>query len=564
MRRSKWFAVLTSATVLSLLVTACSGSKTTDKTDPNQTNTDQAANSPVDGGTLTWGTFSDITTLNPIYIDETGSQEIAHLIFAFLYDLDAKGNAEANDWTIAAELPKISADGLKYTVKIKTNAKWSDNTPITADDVIFTFKAQANPDAASPQIAVFDKIKDVKAVSQDTVEFELKEPYAPLITEAFVSPIIPAAAFKGIDPKEYKKVPFGTDPAKTITSGPWKWSEWVQKQHVKLDRNTNYWSKKANIETIIYKIYADQNTEVQGMLSGDVDLAELIPVASLPTVQNKKEIKLIEQAGPIYDYLGFNFKGENFPSGVSPFAGIKTRQALAHALNRQGMVDSVLKGHGVLLNGPFLPGSWSDAGTAINYAYDPAKAKALLAEDGWKAGSDGTLEKDGKKFEFKLQFNTGNKRRESVGAIIQQNLKDVGIKVELEPLDFSAWIENNVTPGKYQAVLLGWNLDVDPNAESIFSSKYFPPAGQNSGWYKNEKVDKLWADGYKQADQAKRRQIYADLAKEITTDLPYVFLYQQNKNVAVRDRVQFKDTDKPILTLPYGHIYHIQNWWVTK
>ena len=111
------------------------------------------------------------------------------------------------------------------------------------------------------------------------------------------------------------------------------------------------------------------------------------------------------------------------------------------------------------MNSPFLPGSWADPGAeAVNYAYDAEKAKSLLAEDGWVAGKDGILVKDGHRFSFELQFNAGNSRREQVAAVIQQNLKDVGIEVTPKGIDFATWIDQNITPGKFPAMLLSWSL----------------------------------------------------------------------------------------------------------
>jgi peptide/nickel transport system substrate-binding protein len=559
----KWSIVTAGALALSLVLSACGKSTTTPTPTPTPGTVAPAdTGKPVDGGSLTWATTSDITTLNPLFIDDTTSQNLANILYAGLLNLDTKGQPVADEGALAAELPTISADGLTYTIKLKTTPKWSDGQPVNADDVVFTLNTWKNPDVGAPGISSYDKVDTVKKLNDTTVEIKMKEVYAPFIYTLGTA-VLPAHILKDVPPKDLQKHKYGTDPATFVSNGPYKWASWTQKQQHTLEADPNYWgTKKPHIKTIVYKMYADQNTELQALVKGEIDLMEAIPVASLDAATGKPDIKLLEGAGPVYDYFGFNFNKDNWPDGFVPFAGQKTREALAHAINRQGMVDSVLKKHGTLLNGPFLPGSWADAGTATNYEYSVDKAKALLADDGWKPGPDGILVKDGHKFQFKLQFNTGNKRRESVGAVIQQNLKDVGIQVDLEPIDFSAWIKANVTPGKYQSVLLGWALGVDPDAESIFSSKYFPPAGQNSGWYKNDKTDQYWVDGYKVTDPAKRKEVYGKLATEMTKDLPYVFLYQQNIIEGIRSRVRFAEGDKPQLALPYGTVYHIDQWWV--
>ncbi|HWI53993.1 MAG TPA: ABC transporter substrate-binding protein [Symbiobacteriaceae bacterium] len=561
----KWMALTLAIVMATALFTGCS--KGTTKETPTTTTPPVATvdpNKPVDGGTLTVGTFSDIVTVNPIMIDDTSSADVASFLFAQLYDVNGKGEVIVSPWSIAKEPFTVSADKKSYTVKIRTDAKWSDGKPITADDVVFTYKTLSNEAVGSPGYSSYAQIADVKANGADTVVITLKDVDS-RFEYSLTANIVPAASFKDVKPEDIAKSKFGTDLKLTVTSGPYTWAEWTEKQYIKLKKNPNYWGQKPHIDEIVFKIYADQNTEVQALMKGEIDFLETVPVAQLDALKGVQGIQIYEDAGPVYDYVAFNFGKDNWPGGFVPFTGAKTRQAINYALNRKGMVDSVLKGHGTLLNGPFLASGWAASPeVTAKWEFDVAKAKALLAEDGWKAGADGILVKDGHKFEFELMTNAGNKRRESYAAIIQQNLADVGIKVNIKTLDFSAMIPNNVTPGKYQALLLGWQLGLDPDAESIFSSKFYPPAGQNSGWYKNEKTDALWEKGYKVTSRAERKAVYADILKEFANDPPYVFLASQNLMTAYNQRVKWAKEDAPVQAIPYGYFYHVLNWWVTK
>lgn len=573
----KWLSLIVILALVGVMFAGCSksnsgGGNTNESTNTatgttnTSTTTEPAApaNEPVDGGTLTISSFSDIVTVNPLFIQDTASGDAQYFIFANIYDFDRQGNVAVEPWSLAAELPQISADGKEYVVKLKNTAKWSDGQPVTAQDVKFTFDTVKNPDVGAPGISTVDKVDKIEVVDDYTVKFTMKQVYAPFLN-VLVTSVVPHHILKDVNPKELQTHPYGTDPAKTVTNGPWKWTEWKQKQYLSFDADPNYWGeKKPHIAKVVYKIYADQNTEVQALIKGDVDITQAIPVTQVEAVKKNKEINVVLEPGPQYEYLGFNFKADNWPDKFVPFAGQKTRQAIAYALNRQGMVDNVLKGTGKLMNAPFLPGSWADPGDAVvNYEYNIEQAKKLLAEDGWVAGQDGILTKDGHRFSFELQYNSGNSRREQVSAIIQQNLKDVGIEVKPKGIDFAAWVEQNLTPGKYQAILLAWSLNnPDPDGESTFSSKYFPPNGQNSGFYKNEKLDQLWVDGYSTVDQEERKKVYAEVGKEISTDLPYVFLYQYGLPEGLGPRVQYEEADAPEPTLPYGYFFHIINWWV--
>ncbi|WP_339278787.1 ABC transporter substrate-binding protein [Paenibacillus sp. FSL W8-1187] len=574
----KWKAMIASLSVMGVIAAGCgnndNGTNTAGNTNTPATNTaNEGAASPapsaepsgpVKGGTLTIGTFSDIVNANPIYIADTSSGDAAYFMFSNLLDYDAGGNVVAEPWSLLEALPEISADSLTYTLKLKANAKWSDGQPVTADDIAFTFNTIKDPAAAAPGISTFDKVDKVEVIDPQTAKITMKTVYAPFLN-ALVTNVVPSHILKDVPAAELQSNPYGTDPAKTVTNGPWKWTEWNQKQYLSFEKDANYWAKDVNdvnIDKIIYKIYADQNTTVQAAIKGDVDMVGGIPVTQVEAVKAKENLTVELEPGPLYEYMSFNFNKMNWGGKESPFTGEKTRQAIAYAINRQGVLENILKGTGKALNAPFLPGTWADPGSdAVNYDYNVEKAKQLLAEDGWKdSNNDGTVDKDGFEFKFELQYNSGNSRREAVSAVIQQNLADIGIGVTTKGIDFSSWIEQNITPGKYQAALQAWSLNSpDPDSESIFSSKYFPPNGQNSGWYKNETLDKLWVDGYSTTDQEKRKEIYKQVAQQISTNLPYVFLYQYGTPSVYNKRVVFGDA-KPVPALAYGEYFGINKW----
>jgi peptide/nickel transport system substrate-binding protein len=555
--------MVSAATVLS----ACSKpAETQNNTGSNtQAPTKQDANTPRDGGSLVIGAFSDIKTLNPLYVNDTASGDVANLLYASLYDWSRGFDLEVNERTIAAELPKVSADGLTYTIKIKTGMKWSDGKPLTIDDVLWTYQIIRTKEAGITGIDAFEDVKEIKKVDDTTFTITLNKIDARFIYNLNITPA-PAHILKDVKPEELEKHAFGHDPKATVTSGPYVWKEYSPKQFNVVERNPNYWAKKANIQTITFKQYADQNTEIQALAAGEVDFVSGIPVATLPAIQGKPGIKIFEGLGQSYDYLMFNFKDSAFPQGKSPFKGAKTRQAIGHAINRKEMIDSVLQGHGVILNAPFLPSSFAYDNKFQGFAYDVEKAKQLLAEDGWKPGPDGILVKDGIKFEFDLITNTGNKRRESYIAIIQENLSKVGIKVNLKPTDFQAITGDITKKGQFQALLLGWSLtSPDPDKEGLFGSDKLPPGGQNYGSYSNKVVDQLWKDGYSTTDKAKRKEIYAKILEEMEKDPAYIYLGLQNILIGYKEnKVKWADKDKPEPAVSYGAYYHIADWWVAE
>lgn len=218
LKRMNWWSVLLIVSLVGILFTGCSTNNNaststppatennTNKENDTQTEAPPAADQPVDGGTITLSTFSDIVSLNPVFINDTSSGDVAQFLFAKLYDLNREGNVTAEPWSLAAEAPKVSEDGKTYTVKLKDSAKWSDGQPVTADDIIFTIDTIRNPEAGAPGISLMDKVDKIEKVDDKTVSITLKQIYAPF-QYSLVVELIPAHVLKDIPVTELQKMP---------------------------------------------------------------------------------------------------------------------------------------------------------------------------------------------------------------------------------------------------------------------------------------------------------------------------------------------------------------------
>ncbi|WP_026962888.1 ABC transporter substrate-binding protein [Alicyclobacillus herbarius] len=528
--------------------------------------TPPASSKPVSGGTLTYGSISDITTLNPLYMTDTASQDAATFIFAPLYDFNRSGERVVEPWDLAAAPLTISDDGKTYTVKLKPDAKWSDGRPLTAEDVIFTIKEILNPDVGSPLYTEFDKVQSLKAVDKHTVRITLKQVYAPFADYLATLTPLPEHVLQDVSAVDLRSYAYGTNPDKTVTDGPWVWKTWKPKQYVEFERNPNYWGPRPHIQKIVDKVYSNENALTQAFMQGDVDIDAAIPFDQLPTVKKQANLRVFTKPGPHYEFLAFNFDAHNFPGDFDPFSDPRTRQAIYYALNRKAMVQGLLNGAGTVINSPFLPNTWYDVDDqATQFHYNRAKAKQLLKAAGWEKGKDGILVKDGHRFTFTLQYDAGNTRRAAEAVIIQHELKAVGIQVKTQAVDFSNWVDQDLNAGKFQAALLAWTLNTpDPDQASIFSSMYFPPNGDNMGWYKNPQTDALWEAGNDTVDAQQRKQIYAQIARDFSQDPPYVFLFQYGAPAGYSAQVHWQSGDAPEPGLAEGYFYHIENWWVSN
>jgi peptide/nickel transport system substrate-binding protein len=223
------------------------------------------------------------------------------------------------------------------------------------------------------------------------------------------------------------------------------------------------------------------------------------------------------------------------------------------------MIDIVLLGLGQEATGPYKPGTWAYNPQVKRYPYDPARARALLAEAGW-SGTDkeGFLLKDGRRFSFTLMTNQGNKTRGKCAEVIQKNLRAVGIDVQIRIVEWAAFLKEYVNPRKFDAVILGWTIPPDPDAFDVWHSSKIGPAELNHVSFKNAEADALIEKGRRTFNQEERRKAYARFQEILAEEQPYVFLYVPDALPIVAARF------RGIVPAPAGISYNFIRWWVPK
>jgi peptide/nickel transport system substrate-binding protein len=288
--------------------------------------------------------------------------------------------------------------------------------------------------------------------------------------------------------------------------------------------------------------------------SGGIDSMNLTPLQYTRQTETEEFRKLYKR----YRYTAFNYTYLGFRLSHPFFANRKVRQAIAHAVNKKELVEGVLFGLGQEAIGPYKPGTWVYNSNVPKFPYDPAKAKELLAEAGWRPGGDGTLEKGGNKFQFTVLTNAGNESRAKAAAILQQNLAAVGIQMEIRTVEWAAFINEFVDKRKFDAVILGWSVTPDPDQYDIWSSKKTGPKELNFVGFSNPEVDRLLEDGRRTFDIEKRRMAYFRIQEILAEELPYVFLYVPDSLPTVHGRFH------GIEPAPIGISYNFIKWFVPK
>jgi peptide/nickel transport system substrate-binding protein len=209
---------------------------------------------------------------------------------------------------------------------------------------------------------------------------------------------------------------------------------------------------------------------------------------------------------------------------VAPFTDVKVRRALNHAIDVPSMIKEVLQGYASQATGQFSPSSWAYDPSVKPYAYDPARAKALLAEAGFKPGADGILVKDGKPFTFTIRHDVANQTVKDTAVIVQEYLKRVGVDARLEPLDWPTFVKK-LFASEFEGIVVNWtnHHDPDPFAYTIWHSSQWK--GRNFAHYKNPRVDELLEQARRTGTPAERKKAYGEFSKTLMEDAPYVFLY---------------------------------------
>ena len=503
---------------------------------------------PVSGDNIINASIAEPSILNPVLASDSASFDIIDLVFNGLlkYDKDIKLTGDlAESWEVAA-------DNLTITFHLRQNVKWHDGFPFTSEDVVFTYQKLIDPGIKTPFSSNFKLVSEVLAPDPYTVVVKYKEAFAPAL-ESWGMGILPKHVFGSMSAEEFNKSDFNRFP---IGTGPYKFKEWHSGQNIVLEANPDYFEGRPFIDKYVYQIIPDQAVQMLSLKTHNVDMMSLTPdmyVKDAAADDFNREFNKFRYPSFSYTYMGYNLNNPLFKDSRW------TRQALSFAINRQEIIDGVLQSMGTVCTGPFPNRSWAYNPDVKPFPYDPDRARKMLAGIGWKdTNNDGYLEKNGRKFEFTIMTNQGNKERELAATIIQEQLKKIGVKVNVRILEWSTLIHQYIDKKNFDAVLLGWNMTPDPDCYDIWNSEKTKEGEYNFISYKNPEVDILLTLGRKTFDLEERKKTYYKIHALIAEDQPYAFLYVRDSLVALDKRFQGVKVE------PIGIGYNFTKWWVPK
>jgi peptide/nickel transport system substrate-binding protein len=521
---------------LFLLLASCGGGKpeTAGKGAP-------VSDVPAYGDAIVEGSIGDVSGFLTAVTTDASSHEAAGYVFNGLvrYDKNLKLEGElAESW-------EVSPDGKRITFHLRKGVKWHDGAPLTSDDVMFTYRRMIDPRTPTAYGEDFRQVRRADAPDPHTFVVEYARPFAPALASwgMHVLPKHLLEKYPDISKSPLNKKPVGT--------GPYRFVEWRTGEKVVFDASPDYFEGKPYISRVITRVIPDQATMFLELKSGGVDIMTLTPpqyVRQTETAEFKKSFNKYKYTASGYTYLGFRLSHPYFKDR-------RVRQAIAHAADKKALIDGVLLGLGQEATGPYKPGTWAFNPGVKKYPHDPGRAKALLADAGWKE-KDGVLVKDGQPFEFTVLTNAGNEARSKTAAILQQNLAEVGIRMKIRTVEWAAFINKFIDTREFDAVILGWNITPDPDQFDIWHSSKTGSKELNHVGFANPEVDRLLDEGRSTFDLEKRKKAYFRIQEILAEEQPYVFLYVPEALPVVSNRF------RGIAPAPAGITYNFVKWYV--
>ena len=493
---------------------------------------------PVKGGKLIEGAISDIASVpfNTLNSGDTASTQMITLTFDGLLGIAANGD---NIPALASALPTVSSDSLTFTFKLRPNLKWSDGSPLTADDVVFSYGLMFLPETkdfvSRYRSDLEGYLQSVTAPDKQTAVFKFSKVQASFLDSHCRRGILPKAVLGSVAPKALNTHDFFSAP--TVTNGVFKFVKWDKNQQVVLARNDNFWAGASHLDQYIYKVVSDAVVLAQQLKTGEIDVGQ--PDKS--QWDNMKTVTTITTqtfVRPSFDYYLFNLGPGTLGSQL--FSDKNVRKALHMALDRVAIAKAVYFGLATVADSVQVPINWAyNPNVTPKYKFDKAAAEKLLDDAGWTKGSDSIRAKGGVKMKFELNTNSGNKVRESLIQVMQQQWKDIGVEATPRPIAFQTLVTQLRSTHTFQVIMLGIaSSDTDPDQTTLWGSKGIGAGGLNGMQYKNAQVDQLLADALTTTDRAKRKPLYNQIQNILADELPAPILFYSNYLWGISKRVK--------------------------
>jgi peptide/nickel transport system substrate-binding protein len=508
-----------------------------------------------------------------------GHPQFVNPLFSELNDLDRdlcalifEGLTKVNERNeivpLLARGWESSEDGLVYTFHLRESVRWQDGEPFTADDVVFTLSVLQSPDFPGlPHLSDLWRAVDVKKLDRYTVRFTLHEPYAPFLDYTTIG-LLPAHLLRDVPVAELDHHPFNYVP---VGTGLFQIEELTQ-EHVVLvpNRYHRLWGQ-TRLDRVEIRFYPTYEDILAAYMAGEVMGISRLHAKDVEQVRSDPGLQVLSARLSGYSLVFLNLRSSDAPF----FQDQRVRQALLYALDRQGLVDRVLQGHGLVIHSPIMPQSWAYYPEVKQYEYAPQQAEALLDRAGWvyPESPEAILSdvvrqearvrmKKGVPLEFSLLTNDVPERVALAHAIASQ-WEAVGAHVHVRAMTASELTQEHLGPRTFDAVLSQWHsLPPDPDPYPVWHSTQSEGGGQNYGGFNHRDADEAIEMARQLKDRGKRKELYDRFQADFSEQVPAILLYQSVYTFCVDERVRNVQI-APMLDAS-GRFRNISQWEVVE
>ncbi len=478
-----------------------------------------AQETPRDGGTLIIALPKDPVTLDPSFAIDSYSLQIVDQMFDTLVTYDEKANLIphiATSWS--------NPSPATWIFKIRKDVKFHNGRKMTAQDVAWSMNRMLDPATKVPRQQLY-MVKSVVATDDETVRFELTDPFAPFL-DILTHPSL------SVMPKEAVAAAGDNFARRPVGTGPFKFVSWQSDQGVVLERNTDYWLGRPHLSRVVIRPIPETSVAEQQLETGDVHVIADV----LPDDMGRLQKQGLLQVAPgfAYYYIALNMK----PDATSmykqfkknPLADLRVRKAMAMAFDVEGAIKAIYPDLGgrIRAYAPLSPSSWAydraiESGAV---SYNPAAAKRLLADAGYPNGLSLEI------------LAMGDAARQSIAQILQYSLQQIGIKATIVSPEFGVLLAR-ANAQDFDIGVFGWGGTPEPHyfLYPLLHSKNRGPGGNNA-WYSNSDVDKWLEEAMETSDIAKRKGLYKNVLERAVADVPHIPLFWKPELLGVSPKVR--------------------------
>ncbi len=505
----------------------------------------------VSGGRLVRAFQADVGNMNMLITNDAYVSQIWSQVTDSLAERDYNDRGDGEFKPMLAESWTISPDRRKVRVRLRKGILWHDfkdpvtgkewkNREVTAQDVKFYVDVIKNPAVdCAPLRVYYNDLERIDVLNDYEFEVVWSKPY--FMMEDMTLSLMPLPrhlyhAYEG--PFDGRR--FNDEHARNrmlVGCGPYRFESWEKGKRILLRRFENYYGRSLGImpplETLAYDIIQHPNTRLQSLLSKDLDMDSLTPDqwvnrTSSPEFGPKGFLKKYSYPGFSYFYIGLNLNNPLFQDK-------RVRQALSHLVNREKIRREIFFGLMDAVSGPFPKQSSAYDPSVQPYSFDPAAARRLLAEAGWKEGLDGILRKDGRELAFTVVYPNTSVSFQKMLPVIKEDMKKAGVRMDLLGIEWSVLVQR-LEKKQFEACLLGWTGTLKPDPYQLWhSSQADQPASSNHIGFVNPKADELIEKIRQCFDPAERTRLYHEFHRLIHDEAPYLFLFSPSSLVVIND-----------------------------